>query len=75
MSTIKYDTAIAVLEVDCAHSTWFVFACQSSLLALRARYSYNDFNVYCRESAPGTVSLTGDRAEGDDSNQCAYRNP
>ena len=29
--------------------------------------SYNAFNVYCRELDPGTVSLTGDRAQGDDS--------
>ena len=28
---------------------------------------YNPFRVYCRELAPGTVSLTGDRAQGDDS--------
>ena len=28
---------------------------------------YNAFNVYRRELAPGTVSLTGDRAQGDDS--------
>ena len=28
---------------------------------------YNPFLVYCRELAPGTVSLTGDRAQGDDS--------
>ena len=28
---------------------------------------YNAFNVYCRELAPGTISLTGDRAKGDDS--------
>ena len=28
---------------------------------------YNAFNVYCRELAPGTVSLTGNRAQGDDS--------
>ena len=28
---------------------------------------YNSFLVYCRELAPGTVSLTGDRAQGDDS--------
>ena len=28
---------------------------------------YNSFRVYCRELAPGTVSLTGDRAQGDDS--------
>ena len=36
---------------------------------------YNDLNVYCRELAPGTVSLTGDRAQGDDSEQCAYSSP
>ena len=35
---------------------------------------YNAFNVYCRELAPGTVSLTGDRAQGDDSKHCAYSN-
>ena len=28
---------------------------------------YNPFLVYFRELAPGTVSLTGDRAQGDDS--------
>ena len=28
---------------------------------------HNSFLVYCRELAPGTVSLTGDRAQGDDS--------
>ena len=33
---------------------------------------YNDFNVYCRELAPSTVSLTGDRAQGEDSKQWAY---
>ena len=32
----------------------------------------NDLNVYCRELAPRTVCLTGDRAQGDDSKQCAY---
>ena len=26
----------------------------------------------CRELAPGTVSLTGDRAHGDESKHCAY---
>ena len=31
---------------------------------------YNAFNVYCRELAPGAVSLTGDRAQGDDSKHC-----
>ena len=29
--------------------------------------TYNSFLVYCRELAPGTVSLTGDWAQGDDS--------
>ena len=29
--------------------------------------SYNPFLVYCRELAPGTVSLTCDRTQGDDS--------
>ena len=33
---------------------------------------YNAFNVYCRELAPGTVSLTGYRAQGDDGKHCAY---
>ena len=28
---------------------------------------YNPFIVYCRELAPGTVSLTRGRAQGDDS--------
>ena len=39
-----------------------------------AKNAYTDFNVYCRELAPGTVSLTGDRAQGEDSKQCAYSN-
>ena len=34
----------------------------------------NAFNVYCRELAPGTVSLTGDRAQGDDGKHWAYSN-
>ena len=34
-------------------------------------YRYNAFNVYRRELAPGTVSLTGDRAQGDDSKHWA----
>ena len=31
---------------------------------------YNAVNVYCRELAPGAVSLTGDRAQGDDNKHC-----
>ena len=33
---------------------------------------YNAFNVYRRELAPDTISLTGDRAQGDDSKHWAY---
>ena len=32
------------------------------------------FLVYCRELAPGTVSLTGDRAQGDDSKYDSHYN-
>ena len=37
-------------------------------------HSYNSFLVYCRELAPGTVSLTGDRAQGDDSKHDSHYN-
>ena len=37
-------------------------------------FQYNAFNVYCLELAPGTVSLTGYRAQGDESKHCAYYN-
>ena len=36
--------------------------------------SYNPFLVYCRELAPCTVSLTGDRAQGDDSKHDSHYN-
>ena len=35
---------------------------------------YNPFLVYCHELAPGTVSLTGDRAQGDDSEHDSHYN-
>ena len=35
---------------------------------------YNPFLVYCRELAPGTVSLTGDRAQGDDRKHDSHYN-
>ena len=47
---------------------------QSSDLAAQKNinmYMYSAFNVYRRELAPGTVSLTGDRAQGDDSKHWA----
>ena len=46
-------------------SFWFIFR-------LQVASSYNAFNIYRRELAPGTVSLTGDRAQGDDSKHWAY---
>ena len=42
------------------------------ILVNRKVIEYNAFNVYRRELAPGTVSLTGDRAQGDDSKHWAY---
>ena len=42
-----------------------------SVFKMKFRH-YNAFNVYRRELAPGTVSLTGDRAQGDDSKHWAY---
>ena len=35
---------------------------------------YNPFLVYCRELPPGTVSLTGDRAQGDDNKHDSHYN-
>ena len=35
---------------------------------------YNPFLVYCRELAPGTVSLTRGRAQGDDSKHDSHYN-
>ena len=35
---------------------------------------YNSFLVYSRELAPSTVSLTGDRAQGDDSKHYLHYN-
>ena len=35
---------------------------------------YNLFLVYCCELAPGTVSLTGDRDQGDDSKHDSHYN-
>ena len=52
--------------------------CRGSVILYKAvdinSLSYNAFNVYRRELAPGTVSLTGDRAQGDDSKHWAYSN-
>ena len=39
---------------------------------LKVNTGYNTRFVYCREFAPGTVSLRGDWARGDDSKQNRY---
>ena len=36
---------------------------------------YNPFLVYCRELAPDTVTLTGDRAQGDDNKHDSQYTP
>ena len=41
---------------------------------LTYNHTYNPFLVYCRELASGTVSLTGDRAQGDDSKYDSHYN-
>ena len=46
-----------------------------ALIRQQSDLIYNAFNVYCRELAPGTASLTGDRAQSDDSKHCAYSKP
>ena len=48
----------------------FVFCLSHELVRvceINRIHHYNPFLVYCRELAPGTVSLTGDRVQGDDS--------
>ena len=55
----------------------FVSRCNQCTLAYLEKHGqfslkYNAFNVYRRELAPGTVSLTGDRAQGDDNKHWAY---
>ena len=42
------------------------------MMLINSTANYNAFNVYCRELALGTVSLTGDRAQDDDSKHWAY---
>ena len=37
--------------------------------------NYNPFLVYCRDLVPGTVSLTGDRAQGDDNKHDSHYTP
>ena len=47
---------------------------EPEVLTNRKFFDYNPFLVYCRELVPGTVSLTGDRAQGDDSKHDSHYN-
>ena len=58
-----------VIDITSFHSVKITFL---FVLDMHRFHCYNAFNVYCRELAPGTVSLIGDRAQGDDSKHCAY---
>ena len=53
----------------------YVYVCDYSYVFVsNNEIFYNPFLVYCRELAPGTVSLTGDRAQGDDSKHDLHYN-
>ena len=54
-----------------SYSINFLYISQKLFVLLEKTY-YNAFNVYRRELAPSTVSLTGNRAQGDDSKHWAY---
>ena len=47
---------------------------QKSAPGLTANTCYNPFLVYCPELAHGTVNLTSDRAQGDDSKHDSHYN-
>ena len=53
----------------------FIQICIFFFLIFHNENGYNTFLVYCRELAPGTVSLTGDRAQGDDSKHDSHYTP
>ena len=54
-------TILDISLSNCVHELYY-----RSLLCDKYCLYYNPFLVYCRELALGTVSLTGDRAQGDD---------
>ena len=59
-----YSRALKIVYRCCPANCWYTFP-----------GPYNPFLVYCRELAPGTVSLTGDWAQGDDSKHDLHYNP
>ena len=58
-------------HIACLFVNLFVY---SFVLIMGVTHRYNPFLVYCRELASGTVSLTGDRAQGDDSKHDSHYN-
>ena len=50
------------------------FHCKFGIRSAVRLQGYSPFLVYCRELAPGTVSLTCDRAQGDDSKHDSHYN-
>ena len=62
------------------HVSFLLSNCKQSITSLsllagrivNSTLMYNPFVVYCRELAPGIVSLTGDRAQDDDSKHDLY---
>ena len=57
---------------QCANVTLLAFSYGGSFMMENLRYmDYISHFVYCRELAPDTVRLTGDRVHGDDSKQYA----
>ena len=65
--TICFSDMISILGCNSLKARKiFIFKKFSCIEPLKF-HGYNPFLVYCRELAPGTVGLTGDRAQGDDS--------
>ena len=74
MAARKYKKCIIQLFAHCIAT---LCALSQSLVKLTdigtsKERDYNPFLVYCRELAPSTVSLTGDRAQGDDCEQDSH---
>ena len=65
--------AFHILNKDSLIVLCFDFDGKTTLF-LFSIHMYNPFLVYCRELAPGTVSITGDRAQGDDSKHDSHYN-
>ena len=61
-----------VIHLSQRFSSMLCFVVVVVVVVFFTLFHYNSFHVYCRELAPGTVSLTGDRAQGDDSKHYSH---